>query len=128
MPITLHFVDSHRHKATRRRARDRWNTPIRCRGLNVVVLLLCVALPSFALAADSISYRSGAGQPITIEVTVEKIESGELYYTSARTSVRGHKPLENIVAMKVANEPALSSAEELFAAGKWDEAARAYAR
>jgi tetratricopeptide (TPR) repeat protein len=99
------------------------------RRASLALLLLALGTPAVALA-DTITYRSGTARPLDMEVVIQGLDpaNNELKYVSRQSGTAGHKPLEQIVTIKAQNEKTLSDAEEAFAAGKWDDAARLYSR
>lgn len=88
-------------------------------------LLAAVLAPAAALLADTITYKSGT-TTATQEVQIQSFESGELVYASGATGRITKKPLDSIVTIKANGETRLNAAEEAYAAGKWEDAAKGY--
>jgi hypothetical protein len=97
----------------------------RITGLWTTAILAALSLTPAAWA-DTIWFKSGAAEPIaTPNVTVARIESGNIVFTTGSGGERERK-LDTVWKLKIDSEPALSEAEEAFTTGQWVAAATAY--
>ena len=87
--------------------------------------LLLVALPA---SADTVWLRSGQATNALERpnVKVEKVEGGIVHFRSIQSDRVTERPMEEVVRIAADGEPALTQAEDAFAAGKWEQAAAAY--
>ena len=92
---------------------------------SILALVAAVVLPGTLLRADTIILKSGTGT-LPVEGTIVSIDSSELVYTSASTDRQTHKPIDNVLQIKAANEPKLTAAEQAYADGKWSDAVTNY--
>lgn len=93
----------------------------------LIASLLGLSLAS-AARADSVWIASGGGNPIQSDnVKVLKVEKGQLVFRSTSGNETS-KPLDNVVRIKIDDEPNFNAAEEAFMASKWDAAADGYAK
>lgn len=106
----------------------RSRTPLRLGSLRLAAALALAAgtlLPAGLLRADTIVVKSGGGT-LPMEGTIQRIENGDLVYTSQSSDRETKKKLDTIWQIKSANEPKLTAAEQAFVEGKYADAATAY--
>jgi TolA-binding protein len=88
---------------------------------------MVLAMPTL-VSADTVWLRSGQATNALERpsVKVEKIENGVLHFRSTQSDRVTERPLEEVVRIAAEGEPALTQAEEAFAAQRWDQAVAAY--
>jgi TolA-binding protein len=113
-------------------ARCRGSTPLSCIPMKSLTILLVILGAASLLHADTLwlkSPTSGKPLPPLDGVKIEKIAKGDspedLFYLLPSGQER-NKPLEQVLQLKVDDEPALSAAEAAFAAGDMKAAAAEY--
>src|SRR5690349_4550617 len=81
----------------------------------LVAALAAALLPSRALRADDVYYKSGAqAAELQIKnVTVKTVKDGELYFTIAGGAER-HRPIDEIGRVDLAGETQFNAAEKAF--------------
>ncbi len=91
----------------------------------IVYALLGAFLFPAAVMADAVWISSGGGNPLKYpNVTIEKIDSGNLVYRTAARETR--KSVADITQIEVDGEPALNAAEEAFVKEDWSAAVDGY--
>lgn len=89
-----------------------------------VVLWGAVLILGATVSADTVSLRSGKEKKL---VRVRGIRGGKLYY-SGTANREMSSPIGEIERIEVARVPGLNSAEREFAAGRYEQALKAYER
>lgn len=98
---------------------------MRCGMLARALALLCLAMAGRALA-DTVWIQSGSGNPIALSnIKVIGIQDDALVFTTPSGN-QTSKPLKQVPQLRLDDEPAFSTAEEAFVAGKFAEAADNY--
>ena len=89
--------------------------------------MLVLAFPPL-VSADTVWLRSGQATNALERpnVKVEKLENGILSFRSSQSDRVTDRPVDEVVRIAADGEPALTQAEEAFAAQRWDQAATAY--
>jgi hypothetical protein len=97
-------------------------TPLLAAALVGSVVLLAPAAPALA---DVVTVKSGTAQ-INIEGTVLRIENGQLFVKAKTSGRETQRKLEDVIKIKLDDEPKFNAAEDAYAAGNTAAAATAY--
>ena len=97
---------------------------VRLRSAALVAAMVLLA-PAAAVLADVVTVKSGTAQ-INIEGTILKIENGLIIIKAKPSGRETQRKLEDVIKIKLDDEPKLNAAEDAYAANNLAAAAPAY--